>query len=660
MKRLGSLLAGVMLAALLPAGAAIAAPSVVFLSPAPLALDQVPELSSKENRPVHLVAWVREAPVGALAEFELRAVSTTPPTLNSATLGGTFVTGDTVEHFFEIPDTWADGTYNLRVTIFNSDGSQQVAEDEQTVIVNNDDVVPPPPAENVELVVPDNGDQVGFFTPKGGRANTVVTANASSGAEQVRVLYTKSAPGSEPEWQQCGSSSTGANGFTTIRCTLAEGENPNAVTAIAAAANMTPAGVPADSRADDGTDAHRVTPYMAQPARVNVSPESAIAETGTCQLFVATVQDQLGRAIALANLDVHASGPDDQLSFATDDTSPFSANTSGYQAPGDGHVSDKRTIRCSDKTLTETRQGVHRAIGSADRMHIESTGGTNNAGSFTFALFSNRNVTGGTNISVWADANDDDNQNISEAAGGARLGWGQAPPPASTELFIDPDGPSATTGECQSMSLIAREGGSPLVGGNIDVHIAGPDSSVQFCSPAGASGTAPPQSGDHIADSHGDGARHAEGSTDQSGRFVFGVTSLSSGVTEVLGWLDQTDDDVLGPAEPRAPAEISWQPEGERDISLEANRNRVRKGRRVSLSGAIDGSSACEAGQLVRLRAKRPNGSFKTIAKKNTNSDGSFMFRPRVRVTKIYKAIAPKGEVCDLARSNNVRVRARG
>lgn len=660
MKRLGSLLAGVMLAALLPVGSASAAAAVQFLNPAPLMTGQVPELSSKEGRPVHLVAWTREAPAGALAEFELRAISTTPPSFNAATIDGTFVTSDAVEALFTIPDTWADGTYNLRISIFTGDGQTLLAEEEQPVIINNDDVVPPPPAENVEIIQPENGGQVGFFTPKDKRPNTIVTATASAGTEQVRVLYTTSSPGTEPVWQSCGSQPVGENGFTIIRCTLAEGESPAAVTAIAAAANKTPWPAPPDPQADEGTDAHRTLVYQAQPANVDITPDVLSQDLGKCQLFFATVYDQLGRPLAAANVDVHATGPDDQLTFATDDTSPLTARTSAYQAPNDGHVSEKRVIRCSDKTLLETRQGVHRAIGSPDRMHIESTSGTDNNGSFFFALFSQS--PGGTQISAWADMNDDDSQNVSEIAGGARLGWGTAPPAPTTELFIDPDGPTASPGDCQSMTLIAREGGNPLIGGNVDIHISGPDSSVQFCSPSGFSQSRrDPDVGGHVAGTHEDGTRHAEGETDSTGRFVFGVSSLSDGVTEVLGWLDQTDDDTLGTAEPRAPAQVSWQPEGERDISLEANRKRVREGRRVRLSGSIEAaSSACEAGQQVRLRAKRPNGRFKTIAKKNTNSDGTYLFRPRVRVTKIYKAIAPKGEICRLARSGNVRVRARG
>ncbi|MDP9067868.1 MAG: hypothetical protein M3N53_05920 [Actinomycetota bacterium] len=659
MKRTLSLAVAALVAALLPAAPAVAAPQIELLNPSPYTAGQVPELSSKEGRPVHLVAWTREAPTGALVEFEVSAVATTPPSFATATVDGFRVGSDTFEGPFTIPQNFPDGTYNVAVGLFSADGSEELGRDDQLVTINNQDVPPPPQSDNVEITQPANAAQAGFFTPQGAkRAHTVIQATASAGTDQVRVLYSMSDPGTQPEWRQCGSAAPGQGGFTVIRCTLAEGDSPLAVTAVAAVANQTPRQASPDPAADDAGDAHRVTPYLQTPAILAFEPEAVQQEVGKCQKLTITAFDQLSRPIAALNVDVHGTGPDDQLTFATLDTSPVTADTSNYQKPEKGHVSERATINCSDKSNSGKKQGLHRAIGAADRVHIESVSGTDNTGAFVVALFSPN--PGGTQVSAWADVNDDDSQSLSEASGGARIGFGQAPPPARREIFIDPDGPSATAGECQSQTIVVREGGNASIGVNVDVHIKGPDGSVQFCQPLGASASArQPDSGEHVAGTHGDGTRHLEGETDSTGRFVYGVTSVSEGRTEVLGWIDETDDDTLTPAEPSAPASITFQAEGERSISLESSRSSVPRGRRVRLFGQIDGAASCSRGQVVKLKARTPGGRFKAIGRKTTDSNGEYAFRVRVRKTKDYKTIAPANMPCEKAKSRTVRVRAR-
>jgi hypothetical protein len=664
MKRTVCAVAVAMIAALVPVGSAVAAPSIQFLNPTPLRTGQVPEVSNKGGVPLHLVAWAQEAPPGALVEFEVTATATTPPSFNSATVDGSSRGAGTYDAFFVFPNDFSDGQYTLRVGIFTSDGSEEVASDTQIVTLNNKEVPPPAAAENVEITFPENADQLGFFNPKDRRTNTLVSALASSMAEQIRVLYTKSAVGTEPTWIPCGSGPTDAAGFATVRCTLAEGDAGSAVTGIAAAANLTPFPAPPDPSQDEGTDAHRVVPYVAQPASVVITPESDRAEVGRCKLLTVNVFDQFSRPLAAANVDVHANGPDDQLTFGRDPSTPVTNRTSAFKAPDQGHVSDKRTVDCSDNTQDEEqRQGLHRSIGTADRVHIESaataSGGTSDAGTFVFALLSR--TVGGTQISAWADVNDDDAQNLDEASGGAVLGWGQDPPPPRKEIFLDPDGASATVGSCQSLTLVAREGGNALGGANIDVHIQGPDASVQFCIPPGSTqALREPDSGDHVAGVHPGGQpKHGEGETDPSGRFVFGVMSATEGRTEVLAWIDENDDDSLQPGEPSSPGHVTFQPQGARSISLNANKRRASSGSRVRFSGDIDGSANCSAGQPVRLKSRKPGGRrFVTIASRSSSEDGSFSFRVRVRKTRDYRAVSPRNGVCDPAKSRIVRVRA--
>ncbi len=659
MKKALSLLVASLFAGLLPMSPAVAAPTIAFLNPSPMAAGQVPELSDKGGNAVHLVAWAREIPSSPLAEFDIAGTAGTLTAPHFATIDAQRVgTSDTWEGFFVIPDSFPDGTYTVTVRLFGD--LQQVAEASQVVTINQHAVPPPDPADTVEMTWPNNGGSLGFFTPKDKPTNTVITAVATSGTDQVRALYTNSVPGETPEWKKCGSGAPGEGGVTTIRCTLAEGDTPASVTAVAAVANQTPRPASPDPAADDASDAHRIASYVQTPSFVEMNPQSVQAESGKCQLVTASVFDQLGRAIAAVNVDTHAYGPSDQLTFATFDTTPFTNTTHAYKAP-EGHVSEKSTIRCSDKTQIETKQGVHRLIGTPDRMHIESVNGTDNNGSFVFALFSPSSE--GTNVTAWADVNDDDSQALSEASGQAQIGWDVAPPPPQREIFIDPDTSTAEVGSCQQLTVVVRDGGSPLVGQNVDIHIMGPDATVAFCDPPGYNESRrDPDQGAHVGNAHTDStAKHAEGETDSFGRFLFGVTAASEGRTDVGAWIDVNDDDLQSPDENAAPAHVTFEVDGDRTISLEANKKRVRKGRRVRLSGAISGSEACTGFQTVKLKARPRGGSggFKVIAKKKTDAEGSFVFRPRVRKTKDYKAVAPRNGPCEFARSGPVTVRVR-
>ena len=657
MRKALSLLIVSLVAGLLPMSPAVAAPTIAFVNPSPLATGQVPELSDKGGNVVHLVAWAREIPSNAIVEFEIR--STTQ--VHTATIDATRVgSSDTWEGFFPIPDSFPDGTYTVFVRLFPGLLDPAVAEAEQTVTINQSNLPPPDPANTVEMNVPDNGGELGFFTPKGAATRTLITAVASEGTQQVRAVYTTSDPGETPTWSRCGSSSPGAGGITTIRCTLAEGDNPAAVTAVAVVANEAPSPAPAETATDEASDAHRIDPYVQTPSFVGMTPQSVQAESGDCQMITANVLDQLNRPISGANVDVHAQGPNDQLTFATVDPTPLTTTTHAYQAP-EGHVSSKPTIRCSDGAQVSARQGVHRVISNPDRMHIESVNGTTNAGEFLFALSSPNDNSGPTNVIAWADVNDDDSQALSEASGQAQIGWDQAPPPPQREIFIDPDTSEAEIGTCRSLTIVVRDGGSPLVGQNIDIHISGPDATVAFCSPTGATPRRDPLDGGHVGGSHTDSnAKHAEGETDGTGRFVFGVTAAGEGRTNIVAWIDESEDDVQVAGEPAAPAHVTFEVDGDRSVSLQANKRRVRKGRRVRLTGSINGSAFCEADQKVKLKARRPNARWRNIATRTTGADGNFRFRPRVRRTKDYRVIAVKDGSCKRARSRVVRVRARG
>ena len=642
--------AAALVASVFPMRSAFAAPTIELLNPS--GYTATPQLSGKAdvNGAYHLVAWVSDVPANPLVEFEIIGVQT--PT-STATVTATQASSDTFEGDFAIPSAFSDGQYILRAIIYENftgpgTGTERDTA-EQVVTINNSDVIPPPQAETLEITYPENGGEFGFYTPPGKATAGVIAGTASANARQVRVLYTTTSAGSAPAWKDCGSGPVATDRSFRARCTLETGTSLSSVRAVAAVANETAPPVPPNAAADEAGDAHRVVPFAQEPTTVSFEPSAIQQEPARCQALVVQVADQDGQPIAVANVDVHAVGPTDQLRFATQ-----AGTNSGFQSPDKGHGGTETTARCA-ATDSEGTQAEHSVPGGNDLKHIESTTGTNNAGEFTFVLRSDD--MGGTQVNAWADDVDDDSRGLGEASGNGRIGWGQAPPPPQQEIFVDPTSATATVGTCHRFVVAARQSGAPIVGANADIHIIGP-AGVAFCS-TGDSNTRAPDLGGHTGDAHDADTRHNEGETDDAGNLVFGVTAPTEGDTQIVAWLDSPDDDALTASEPTGTSRVEWQQVGERSISIEASSGSVRKGRRVRFTGTINAAESCARNQEVELKARRPGSPFKTIKRGRSNDEGDYSFRVTVRKTKDYRTVAPQSGVCDKAKSPKKRVRAR-
>lgn len=646
---------GALLAVMLPAPAAQAAPAIRFLNPSGYsgqvqAYDVSPQ--ADQDDAIHIVAWVKEVPASPLVEFEIESAT------QKATLDGIRAGNDAWETFWVPPASFTDGPYTLRAILYNGTpgNASEVTSTEVQIVLNADPVPPPPAQEAVEMGFPENGGPIGFFTPKGKQAATSIDFTTSDLTRQVRALYTLSDPGNDPQWVACGFAAVPESLAGRVRCTLKAGDNPLDVTGVAVVANMTAPQTEGNAALDETGDAHRVVPYISQPTTVDVDPEiQQVDDLDECSpALTARFLDQRNRPIPAANVDVHATGPSDQLAFGA----MTNNRTSPFQPPDASHPSSEDAIDCSDGTRSG-RQGDHNVPLDDDIKHIESTTGTDTNGEFKFALTSDS--VGGTSLLAWPDVDDDDVPDTSEVTGGARIGWGGPPPPPTTELTLTPGERSAATGSCVQFDVLVRRGGNPLASSNVDVHLTGPDSNVSFCDVSGGSTRRNPDSGGHTGagDTHDDGTRHAEGETSSSGTFTFGVASATQGQTNITVWLDSTEDDVSS-GEMQRTATVTWTPPGERSITIQSNRSRVRKGRNVTLSGAIQGSTACASTQSVRIEAKPlRGGSFQTVQTVTTDTTGNYSTRVRMRKAKRFRAVVDAADPCEAATSGTVTVRIR-
>ncbi len=104
-------------------------------------------------------------------------------------------------------------------------------------------------------------------------------------------------------------------------------------------------------------------------------------------------------------------------------------------------------------------------------------------------------------------------------------------------------------------------------------------------------------------------------------------------------------------------------PTKSRSLSLDASKNKVRKGKRVSLFGRVlaEGDEpGCESSQSVELQRKRPNKTaFVPFAHVQTDPGGSFSSDQKVKKTFEYRAVLAEIPGCDPALSNIEKVKAK-
>lgn len=408
-----------------------------------------------------LNAWTANTPADALVEFELDLAPG-----NSITIGGADqVAPDTFEFNWDIPSTVVDGQYVLRAVLYDASAvpfPEEVARHELTVWILTGNPAPDTREPAADILFPLNGGEVGFYVnPLTGSTNTLVDFEFSAGTTFYTVNYTLSDPGDSPVWKTCagptriGFSNNAPAGQTRVRCVLQSADQGGqSVTGISVVANDSPA-TNATSRFDpnlnQGGDAIRVFPYLQdatgiamdpETVRVNPDPESGF-DTLCSPAQLVTVTDQFQRPIAGVNVDVHAVGPSDQLKFDTGGL--FTSPPSGNSAPDQGH-GEETAYDCDedlftpdgsdDQTFVGT-QGDHNRPGSPDQKHVE--GNTSDTGRFGVALIADR--AGETQLTFWADEDNDDLFCSTEPAVGASIGWGVPAPVPVVEQAVKSDCP---------------------------------------------------------------------------------------------------------------------------------------------------------------------------------------------------------------------------
>jgi hypothetical protein len=456
------------------------------------------------NASYRLSAWTANAPQGALVEFELVPGDVTGLTKPMTIGAGQPVASDTFEYQWDIaegPTGVSEGIHDLKTTLYDAN-SEELAVDTMKVSFLHGATEP---AEDnnvpaVDLIYPVSGGQLGQFTAPNGRTNSVLESKSSKkGIFTVQAWFTTSLPGTAPVWKLCNARESDVGFADGVRCTyptddastkeINEAVDPSQVTAV---------GLAGRAREDGTADVARVLPYVQEitalgsqllaKSSTTGGPSATTAGTLTKQKneaglfpcsdwFRVKVTDQVGRAIAGANLDAHAQGPTDQLKFhngylSADTTPPV------FQPPSEGHSFPETATKCNSTHDAEAKQGEHGLGGQPDRKHIETMAGSRDSGLIDFALQTDQ--PGTTQLTVWAEKKDDDKFCSGEPSVAVAFGWGtdqapsaqgeqpadcvEIPDPEPTEEPVD----GSRTAAIEPSATAVKTGRSTTIVGSID------------------------------------------------------------------------------------------------------------------------------------------------------------------------------------------------
>jgi hypothetical protein len=146
-----------------------------------------------------------------------------------------------------------------------------------------------------------------------------------------------------------------------------------------------------------------------------------------------------------------------------------------------------------------------------------------------------------------------------------------------------------------------------------------------------------------------------------------GSPTIDSGAADALsGPLDIDGEARLqGPAPDIGADETANPPGGKasRALTFDANKANVRKGKKVRFSGHVDSpgnEAACESSQTVELQRKKSKATeFKTFAQVQTDTQGEFSLKKKVKRTRHYQAVTQETATCGSAASATEKVKVK-
>jgi hypothetical protein len=103
-------------------------------------------------------------------------------------------------------------------------------------------------------------------------------------------------------------------------------------------------------------------------------------------------------------------------------------------------------------------------------------------------------------------------------------------------------------------------------------------------------------------------------------------------------------------------------PKADGTLTIDANKGKVEKGRKVTLTGQLDVASneSCEPSRQIQIQRRlksEDDSKFATFATVTTDATGNYSTKVKVKKTYFYRAIVAENESCDDEISNSQKVR---
>jgi hypothetical protein len=128
------------------------------------------------------------------------------------------------------------------------------------------------------------------------------------------------------------------------------------------------------------------------------------------------------------------------------------------------------------------------------------------------------------------------------------------------------------------------------------------------------------------------------------------------------GFGDETQDHCLGVPGPEngCPSELG--PKADGTLTIDANKGKVEKGRKVTLTGQLDvaANESCEPGRQIQIQRRlksQDDSKFATFQTVQTDAIGNYSLKVKVKKTYFYRAVVSETDACDDETSNSQKVR---
>jgi len=141
---------------------------------------------------------------------------------------------------------------------------------------------------------------------------------------------------------------------------------------------------------------------------------------------------------------------------------------------------------------------------------------------------------------------------------------------------------------------------------------------------------------------------------------VYGDDSLSGSWPFQYTTVDLVFATFVEPAQPAPQPQPV--PKADGTLTIDANKGKVEKGRKVTLTGQLDVASneSCEPGRQIEIQRRlkpEDDSKFAPFTTVQTDATGNYSTKIKVKKTYFYRAVVSENDACDDETSNSQKVR---